>query len=79
MHGKIMIILNLKLLKNRLFFRISYKLDGSENILFKRFDKLNEQGLIEQDFSNEEMDNENNIILMLNTLRIHQLEVQILN
>ena len=41
---------------------ISNNLDGSEDELFNGFDKLNEQGIIEQNFTIEDKDDENNII-----------------
>ena len=44
------------------FCGISNNLDGSEDELFKWFDKLNEQGIIEQNFTIEDKDDENNII-----------------
>ena len=51
------------MLKIHLFFcSISNKLDGSEDELFNGFDKLNEQGIIEQNFTIEDKDDENNII-----------------
>ena len=44
------------------FCGISNNLDGSEDELFNGFDKLNEQGIIEQNFTIEDKDDENNII-----------------
>ena len=37
-------------------------MDGSEDELFNGFDKLNEKGIIEQNFTIEDKDDENNII-----------------
>ena len=44
------------------FCGISNNLDGSEDELFNGFDKLNEKGIIEQNFTIEDKDDENNII-----------------
>ena len=52
-----------KIVINSFKFRgISNNLDGSEDELFNWFDKLNEQGIIEQNFTIEDKDDENNII-----------------
>ena len=51
-----------KLLKIIFFCCLYNKLYGSEGELFNRFDKLNKQGTIEQNFGNENKDNKNNII-----------------
>ena len=44
------------------FCGIPNNLNGSEVELFNGFDKLNEQGIIEQNFTIEDKDNKNNII-----------------
>ena len=54
-----------QIVKNSFIFcGISNKLDGSEDEdeLFNGFDKLNEQSIIEQNFTTEDKDDENNII-----------------
>ena len=52
-----------QIVKNTFIFcGISNKLDGSEDDLINVFDKLNEHGIIEQNFTPEDKDDENNII-----------------
>ena len=52
-----------QIVKNSFIFcGISNILDGSEDELFNGFDKLNEQGIIEQNFTTGDKDDENNII-----------------
>ena len=56
-------IISPQIIKNSfIFFGISNKLVGSEDELFNGFDKFNEEGIIDQNFTNEDKDDEKNNI-----------------